>query len=251
MERLWVAHRGWQHRFPENTLIAIDQAIAAGATAVEVDLQLTADLEPVLCHDRDLKRLSGQSGNITALSWAEVQQRSAAEPGRFDQQFRHNPFCHLTDCLSLLAKHPQVTLYLELKRHSLDAHGRDTVLTTLLPFLAPIADRCVIISFDLRVLERLRELGWAQLGLVLSNWRDWQQQRVQDLHPQCLFVDHLLLPSIDAIRSCSYPLVVYEVADYPLAEVLFEAGAKGVETFAIGEMLAAQQAAGYSAGSPA
>ena len=46
-----VAHRGYSSQYPENTLLAIEQAFIAGACFVECDVQLTQDGVPVLLHD--------------------------------------------------------------------------------------------------------------------------------------------------------------------------------------------------------
>ncbi|MFJ2193003.1 glycerophosphodiester phosphodiesterase [Kitasatospora sp. NPDC087861] len=66
---LAVAHRGDPYRHRENTLPSIESALAAGADAVEVDVQLTRDRVPVLLHDRTLERLWGDPrsiGRVTA-----------------------------------------------------------------------------------------------------------------------------------------------------------------------------------------
>ena len=51
-----VAHRGWQRRYPENTLLAVDKAIGAGARHVEIDVQFSGDGRAVVFHDPDLFR---------------------------------------------------------------------------------------------------------------------------------------------------------------------------------------------------
>ena len=55
-EPLVIAHRGASHAAPENTLTAIDQALALGADVVEVDVQMTRDRALVLLHDLSLAR---------------------------------------------------------------------------------------------------------------------------------------------------------------------------------------------------
>ncbi|MCX7817648.1 MAG: glycerophosphodiester phosphodiesterase family protein [Kiritimatiellae bacterium] len=54
-----VAHRGASRSAPENTLAAIRAAILEGADGVELDVRLTRDSEPVLLHDPDLLRTTG------------------------------------------------------------------------------------------------------------------------------------------------------------------------------------------------
>ncbi|WP_043526296.1 glycerophosphodiester phosphodiesterase family protein [Litchfieldella xinjiangensis] len=62
-----TAHRGSSMDAPENTLAAIELAIAHGADHVEIDARLTADDHVVLFHDRSLQRLAGDERNLQDL----------------------------------------------------------------------------------------------------------------------------------------------------------------------------------------
>ena len=46
-----IGHRGARGLAPENSLAAIKAGIAAGADEIEIDVRVTADGVPVLCHD--------------------------------------------------------------------------------------------------------------------------------------------------------------------------------------------------------
>ena len=70
---LSVAHRGAARHAPENTLAAIDAAIDLGAHAVELDVRTTSDGVLVLMHDGTVDRTTDGSGDISAMSWSEVQ----------------------------------------------------------------------------------------------------------------------------------------------------------------------------------
>lgn len=69
-----IAHRG-EHdsHVLENTLAAFDKALEAGVYGIEFDIRWTKDLQPVVFHDMDLKRLFNASLKINALSLAELQ----------------------------------------------------------------------------------------------------------------------------------------------------------------------------------
>lgn len=69
-----VAHRGASWDAPENTLAAIDIAIAQGADVIELDVQQTADGALVLLHDRDLLRVAGERRMLSDFSLAELTQ---------------------------------------------------------------------------------------------------------------------------------------------------------------------------------
>ncbi|MEM8548215.1 MAG: glycerophosphodiester phosphodiesterase family protein, partial [Pseudomonadota bacterium] len=84
-----VAHRGLQARFPENSLPAFAAALAAGARAFEIDVQLSSDGIPMLYHDADLQRISGLEGRINDLHSRELVQLPAHEPERLGEEFAH------------------------------------------------------------------------------------------------------------------------------------------------------------------
>lgn len=61
-----VCHRGANRIAPENTLPALECALAAGFDHIEVDLHITADGEIVVIHDPELDRTTDGSGPVVA-----------------------------------------------------------------------------------------------------------------------------------------------------------------------------------------
>lgn len=70
--RLVIGHRGNRTTAPENTAEAIDQAIQAGADAVEFDVRVTRDGVPVLMHDALLDRTTNATGRLDAMTLGEL-----------------------------------------------------------------------------------------------------------------------------------------------------------------------------------
>jgi glycerophosphoryl diester phosphodiesterase len=68
------AHQGGAWEWPSSTLFAIEQAIAAGATAIELDVHATADGELVVCHDATVDRTTDGSGAIAELTVDQVRE---------------------------------------------------------------------------------------------------------------------------------------------------------------------------------
>jgi glycerophosphoryl diester phosphodiesterase len=68
------AHQGGAWESPSSTLFAIEQALAAGATGIELDVHATADGELVVCHDATVDRTTPATGNIAAFTLAELRQ---------------------------------------------------------------------------------------------------------------------------------------------------------------------------------
>lgn len=71
------AHRGFSEAYPENTLLAINQAFDAGADQVEIDLAVTRDGELVVLHDHTVDRTTDGSGAVSSYTLEELQQLDA------------------------------------------------------------------------------------------------------------------------------------------------------------------------------
>ncbi len=230
-----IGHRGYPRRFPENTLVSIEGAIAAGARYVEVDVQLTRDLVPVLFHDENIRRVCGMEGTISRYTFEELRRFSASEPGRFGTRYAHERIPALTELAALLVRHPGVTAFIELKHEALDSFGLEAVLARVIRDLQPVQAQCVLISFVLAALAPARAAGW-RVGAVIEHWRECKQKALQALAPEFLFCDVNGLPWWGKLRFPGAKVVIYEVDDAGLARKLAARGADLIETFAIGEL---------------
>ena len=67
------AHRGVSDACPENTLPAFGAAIAMGTQEIELDLWLSADEVPVVCHDSSVNRTTNGEGTIAEMDWSDIQ----------------------------------------------------------------------------------------------------------------------------------------------------------------------------------
>lgn len=67
-----VAHRGDWRTFPENTLEAVNSAIALGVDIIEIDVRKTQDGHFVLMHDSDVARTTGGKGKVEGMTIEQV-----------------------------------------------------------------------------------------------------------------------------------------------------------------------------------
>ncbi len=67
-----IAHRGFSANYPENTLLAFEKALEAGADGIETDLRLSRDNEIVLFHDDTLLQMTGQEGRVETSTLSEL-----------------------------------------------------------------------------------------------------------------------------------------------------------------------------------
>lgn len=72
-----IAHRGFSSEAPENTLVAIREAIGVRADMVEVDVTVTADGQVICLHDETLDRTTSGTGLPSELTLAEIKQLDA------------------------------------------------------------------------------------------------------------------------------------------------------------------------------
>ncbi|MFQ5706756.1 MAG: glycerophosphodiester phosphodiesterase [bacterium] len=76
------AHRGSSTIWPENTLLAFNNADKAGATGFETDLRLSKDGQIVLSHDDTLTRLGHPDKSVSKLTVEEISRIEIASPDR-------------------------------------------------------------------------------------------------------------------------------------------------------------------------
>lgn len=100
-----IAHRGLHDEAaPENSLLAIDQAIAGGF-AIEIDVHLSADQQVVVFHDSTLKRMTGLDGRLSDFTLTELQHINLV-----------NSACHIPSLTQVLERiNGQVPLLIEIK----------------------------------------------------------------------------------------------------------------------------------------
>lgn len=232
-----VAHRGYQRLYPENTLLAIDKAIAAGAQHIELDVMFSADGVPVMYHDQNMRRISDIDMDIDQLAASELLQTPAFEPMRLGNRYSSECIAPLSALSSHLESRPDLTFFVEAKRNGIRFMGIDKALNALEDALAPIQQHTVLISFDKDFIAAARARSWPAVGIVLESWNDLQHPIMDTVKPDYLFVSQRHIPERASLDLDDALLVVYEIGDPELAIQWFRRGADMVETFDIGGLL--------------
>jgi glycerophosphoryl diester phosphodiesterase len=153
-----IAHRGASGEYPENTLLAIEEAVLQGADAIEIDV-FAVDGELIVIHDHHLARTTNGSGSIYQHSLAQLQQLDAGRGQRIPT---------LWQVLQLLAPTP-LWLNIELKG--------DNTVAPLLPLLERAErelqfdlNRLLISSFNHHLLADLnRQRAALKLGALTAS----------------------------------------------------------------------------------
>lgn len=235
-----VAHRGYPARYPENTLIGIEAALNAGARAVEFDVQLCADKVPMVFHDDNLARVTGHEGFIMETGLAMLRTLSAFEPGRFQDRYRGTPLSTLPELVGLLAGHPGVEVFVEVKQESMAYFGIEITMNRVIEQIAPIREQCVLTSFEAPALLYSRETGFEKIAWVIRDYGPEAKQIADALQPDYLVCNLKKIPSTPgALWPGPWQWMLYATDDPHEAMRCFETGAPYVETNDIGGMLAA------------
>jgi len=224
-----VAHRGNAAEFPENTLQGLESAVSLGLRYVEFDVQLTADLVPVLMHDADLARVGGLPDCVHDLTWSALAELPVGEVQRLGNAHAFTYPPSLAQAVDAIAGWDGVTAFVEVKRSS---------LRRLAEVLQPVIDRCVLISFDLPSVQILRLMTGARIGWVLPRYDAETQQQAADLAPQFLFANVERLPTEpEPLWQGPWDWALYEVRDLKTAQACHQRGAKFVETMTVRGLL--------------
>lgn len=231
-----VAHRGWRNRYPENTLLAVNAAITAGARHIEIDVQLTADGEVVVFHDRNLQRMCGVDADLYSLEFASLSHYTVSSAQRLGSNATDTHISSLSEVSELIQQHAGVTLYVEVKQDILEHFSREHTLAALAKALRPIRSQVVVISFDYAILHDAAALGW-RVGPVLCEWDDLRDPTLFPANSDCLFLDCEQVPEGESLDALPFPGAVYEIGSRDVALQWLARGASKVETYCIGEML--------------
>ncbi|MGH8130593.1 MAG: glycerophosphodiester phosphodiesterase family protein [Steroidobacteraceae bacterium] len=227
-----VAHRGDAEHFPENSLAAIGAAWRRGLRHVEFDVQLSADGVPFVVHDASLERTTHATGDVRLMMSGQLDGIDAGEPSRFGRSHAGTPLPRLAGVVELMAEIPEARAFIEIKRASLVHHGRAQCIERILATLAPVLDRCRLISFDAEACRLARSAAGVHIGWVLDDDPVLLRPALESLGPEFVFCDHRRLPAGKSLPAGTWTWAVYEVADAGLAIELHDRGVAMVESMA-------------------
>jgi glycerophosphoryl diester phosphodiesterase len=141
------AHQGGAREAPSSTLLAMRQAVAAGAHALELDVHATADRQLVVCHDATVDRTTDGAGAIANLTLADLEKLDNAywwvpgevvAPGRDDSDYIYRgraaveTSLRVTPLRDVLTQFDGVFLNLDIKQTAPAVEPYEDLLASLL-----------------------------------------------------------------------------------------------------------------------
>lgn len=149
-----LAHRGFSANYPENTLIAFEEAAKMDVWGVEFDVHLTKDLELVVIHDESIDRTSNGTGFIKDLTLEQL--RTFDFGSWFDPQFAGEKIPTLAEVLAVY-KNTTHQINIEIKSDIFEYEGTEALIANVIHALE-FEDRVIISSFNHETIARFQQI---------------------------------------------------------------------------------------------
>lgn len=219
---LVIAHRGASGEYPENTVLAFNQAMRMGADALELDVRASADNVPVVIHDPTLERTTDGSGLVKQKQLAELKELDAGCGEAVPT---------LNEVLELF---PDTPLIIEIKELAAAAVVRETLERH------KAVGRVLVGSFESRVTRQFQAGGFSRCANRNQTALFWVFSRagltyhisadafcIPEQHGSTTVVDQKFMSSVGRIAM---PVHVWTVDSVATAHSLWEMGVRGIIT---------------------
>ena len=140
-------HRGFSGEYPENTMLAFQKAVEAGCEGIELDVQLTKDLVPVIMHDEKVDRTTDGSGYIYDLTYDELCKLDCSYPDKFAGKFGRLQIPTLREYLEWMAEEEDLITNIELKNSVYYYGGMEEKVIDMICEYG-LEDRIILSSFN-------------------------------------------------------------------------------------------------------
>lgn len=176
---LVFAHRGFGDHAPDNSLYAVERALAAGMDGVDVDGQLTRDSALVIFHDLSVDRLTSDSGRVSSKSLPEMLVLDLGP--KYDSTARGAFVRTFEDFVRTVSG--RGILMVELKVPSAKPSGiEQTAVTIIQKYNAH--ENVVLSSFNPLVLWRLKRLDpFVRTALIFMD-TNWNPELIAEIKPE-------------------------------------------------------------------
>lgn len=229
-----IAHRGASGYAPENTLEAFELAAKQGGSWVELDVQLTKDLVPIVCHDEGLLRLAHVDTPVCELTLDEIKQLEVGS--WFDQYFSGIEIPTFEETLQSLGC-LGLKVNVELKPNFHTGHLLAEKVINILDKSHFGGGQGLLISCShAQILEQFAALTPHRAisqGLIFKRWNpNWLAIAQHLKHLISIHLDQSLLTCsrINEIHQAGYQVLTFTVNNYHQAQLFDSWGVDGFFT---------------------
>ena len=222
-----VAHRGDMTQYIENTVPAIQAAIDLGMRWIEVDVQISKNLVPIVIHDNDLNRIIGFNGKVTELSDSALANYPIALTSARSQVAEIST---LENVVTHLNNNSDITLFVEVKKESVNTLGLETVMESVALALERARFSVVIISFLKEVAEIARKELVLPIGWVVTEFNQDSYRLAKQLQPEFIFCNVKKIDELKALWPGNWRWVLYDIMDPAQARYWLQSPQVMIET---------------------
>ena len=148
-----IGHRGFAAAAPENTMPSFEKALAQNVDYIELDVQLSADRQIIVCHDPNLLRLTGENVELSSLTLDELRRLDFGS--WYSPEYTGTTIPTLAEVLDRI-KDTEVRLYLELKDIGADPEFPQAVLQLVQE--KGMMQQCVFASFNYDYILQIKKM---------------------------------------------------------------------------------------------
>lgn len=172
-----IAHRGASALYPENTMAAFKGAVDMGADMIELDVRLSGDGIPVIFHNARLDAPLKATGLIADSTLDALKKLDAGS--WFHPDFVSERIPTLEEVLAWASG--TIMLNIELKTDDIDTGGRLEKACLSLVAKYRMMDQVLFSSFDVKAIQRVKELESAVSTALLFASRGFRRQKPSQL----------------------------------------------------------------------
>ncbi|MBQ6846256.1 MAG: hypothetical protein IJO61_03920 [Oscillospiraceae bacterium] len=212
------AHRGASEYLPENTFLAFYTGVYMGANGIETDVHVTKDGVAVLFHDDTLDRVTGESGEVSEKTYAELAEMFVTKNEFRDKIVRFEDFLDKFSFRDL-------TFAIELKQKGTAKQVADILRKY------DMKDKVVITSFDFESIHDVREYapefnaGFLTKEVTDELLCEMKKLGISEICPLSILINK------DSVRKWHYEgfnVRAWGVSNEDLMKTVYEAGADGM-----------------------
>lgn len=217
---LVVGHRGFRTQYPENTMVAFDAAVKAGAKMIELDVHFTKDHELVVIHDDKVNRTTNAKGVVGDYTLAEIKKMDAGS--WFHARFADERIPTLKEVLRAMAQRVMINIEIKSAFYA-DRHVEGEIETAVMDLIRgeDAGSSVLVSSFDAKMIKNISQFEDSPPIAFISRTAEGmktvdfcRELKVFSFHPNYRCLDKTLVAQCHAAGIFVFPYNVNTEREY-------------------------------------
>lgn len=228
---------GISHAYPINSLESLLLALNSGANGIEIDVQLTKDLELIAFHDRDLAQSTNGEGSVNENEWETISKLHYNFP-----IFAKYPIISLSQLFNAIIDASQYTFILDCKFYenefdSLDIYNYCSKINTFITE-NKLSNNVIVEFNNIALVEQFKELNKDHRLMFYGEFELALKTALQyNLYAIDCDVEELNESQVKLAKEHQLIISVYNAKNHALNEKSIHIKADIIQTDALSHML--------------